>query len=200
MPDLPSNAERALAALGVDVLVAAAPSTVTWLTGFHDDLVWGPAPFQAGPLAVVRGGELTLIVSSDQEVDAAATGCAVVTYPGFGLDDPDPAGRQVEALRGLGLSGRVASEPGVLSAAAAAVLGEPVVDARPELLRLQAVKSPEEVELIRGAVRLADAGIAACRAAATAGMREIDLWTEVLGGIERAAACRTPVLADLVSG
>jgi len=200
MPDLRSNAERALEALGVDVLVAAAPSTVTWLTGFHDDLVWGPAPFQVGPLAVVRGGERTLIVSSDQEADAAALGCAVVTYPGFGLDDPDPAGRQVEALRRLGLSGRVASEPGVLSAAAAAILGEPVVDARPELLRLQAVKSADEVERIRAAVRLADAGIAACRAAATAGMREIDLWAEVLGGIERAAGSRTPVLADLVSG
>jgi Xaa-Pro dipeptidase len=182
------------------VLVAAAPSTVTWLTGFFDDLVWGPAPFQTGPLAVVSGDERTLIVSTDQEADAAATGCRVVTYPGFSLDDPDPAGRQVQALRGLALSGRVASEPGVLSAAAAAVLGEPVVDARPALLRLQAVKSPDEVERIRGAVRLADAGIAACRAAADAGVREIDVWAETVGAIERAAGGRVPVLADLVSG
>ena len=98
------------------------------------------------------------------------------------------------------MSGRVAYEPGVLSAALAAVLGDAVVDARPELLRLQAVKSPEEVERIRASVRLADAGIAACRAAARAGAREIDVWAEALGGIERAAGRRVPVLADLVSG
>jgi Xaa-Pro dipeptidase len=67
-------------------------------------------------------------------------------------------------------------------------------------MRLQAVKSPEEVELIRGAVRLADAGISACRAAARAGVREIDLWAATIGGIERAAGTRSPVLADLVSG
>jgi Xaa-Pro aminopeptidase len=80
------------------------------------------------------------------------------------------------------------------------VLGGPVVDARPELVRLQAVKSADEVERIRAAVRLADAGIAACQAAAKAGMQEIELWSEILGAIERAAGCRTPVLADLVSG
>jgi Xaa-Pro aminopeptidase len=49
-------------------------------------------------------------------------------------------------------------------------------------------------------VRLADVGIAACRAAARTGAREIDLWAETIGAIERAAGCRTPVLADLVSG
>src|SRR5262249_39011327 len=126
--------------------------------------------------------------------------CRVETYQGFSLDDPDPVGGQLAALARLDLRGRAATEPYALPAAAARLLGGEVVDAREPLLRLQAVKTPAEVERIPASARPCTAGLEACRAAARAGAREIDLWTETLGAIERAAGRRVPVLADLVSG
>ena len=73
--------ERALEAArsaGADVLVAARPATVTWLTGFADDIEWGPSPFALSPLAVLTpGGRPIVVVSDDAAEAAAATGCEV---------------------------------------------------------------------------------------------------------------------------
>src|SRR5690242_21738565 len=100
MPDA-AVVERALAAAEADVLVASDPYTVTWLTGFAPDALWGPSPFAAGPVAVVDDGRVRLLVSSDEEAAAAATGCEVLAYEGFTLGRLDPHGFQADVLAGL---------------------------------------------------------------------------------------------------
>src|SRR4029077_14266772 len=48
--------ERALEiarAAGAEALLAARPATVTWLTGYADEIEWGPSPFALSPLALV---------------------------------------------------------------------------------------------------------------------------------------------------
>ena len=48
------RAARVLETVGCDAFVASDPFTVAWLTGFAADETWGPNPFAAPPLAVVR--------------------------------------------------------------------------------------------------------------------------------------------------
>jgi Xaa-Pro dipeptidase len=93
---------------------------------------------------------------------------------------------------------RVAIEAGAVPAA----LAEPIswVDVGDELRLAAAVKDPDELELIREAIRLCDVGQREARTRAEPGMTELELWALVCGAMEREAAARTPVLADLVAG
>ena len=59
-----ARATRVLEAVGCDAFVASDPFTVAWLTGFAADETWGPNPFAAAPLAVVRAdGSVVAIVN-----------------------------------------------------------------------------------------------------------------------------------------
>ena len=62
------------------------------------------------------------------------------------------------------------------------------------------MKDDDEVEAIRAAIAVCDAGQAAARAAAESGMTELDLWAAVRAAIDGAAGGRAALLADLVSG
>jgi Xaa-Pro aminopeptidase len=197
-----ARSERALEAArsaGADVLVAARPATVTWLTGFADDIEWGPSPFALSPLAVLTpGGRPILVVSDDAAEAAAATGCEVSAYRGFSVGPIDAVGGARRALAAAVGGRRVATEPGHLPAALAADVDW--VDAGEGLRLAQAVKDSDEIDRIRGAIALCDAGQAEARARATPGMTELELWTLLRGAIERDAGARTPIVADCVAG
>lgn len=194
--------ERALEvarAAGADGVLAADPSTVTWLTGYAADIESGPSPFALSPLAVlVPDGPSILVVSEDEAEAAAASGCEVAPYPGFTVGPLDPVGGAARALAAAADGRRLATEPGALPAALAAAVSS--VDAAAALARARAVKDPDEIELLRAVVELCDAGQSEARARAEAGMAEIELWGAVRGAVERAAGERTPLLADLASG
>ena len=127
-----------------------------------------------------------------------ATGCEVVAYPGFGIGPLDPVGAAARALAEVLDGTRVAIDAGTLPVALAA--GLDWVDVGDELASARAVKDPDEVELIRAAISVCDAGQRAARAHAEAGITELELWAAVRGEMERAAGTRLPVLADLVAG
>jgi Xaa-Pro aminopeptidase len=74
------------------------------------------------------------------------------------------------------------------------------VDAGEALVTARTVKDPDEIDRIRAAIAVCDAGQAAARAAATPGMTELDLWAHIRATMERAAGSRIPVMADCVSG
>jgi Xaa-Pro aminopeptidase len=194
--------ERALEAArraGADSLLAARPSTVAWLTGFAGDIETGPSPFSLSPLALLTAdGPPILIVSDDDAAAAAATGAEVSSYPGFTVEPLDPVGGATRALE-QAIDGRhVAIEAGAVPAALARSLSW--VDVGDGLRLAQAVKDPDEIERIRAAVALCDAGQREARLRAEPGMTELELWTLVRGALEREAGARTPVLADLVAG
>ncbi len=194
--------ERALEAarsVGADVLLAAHPSTVTWLSGYAPELETGPSPFALSPLAVLAPGRLpVLVVSEDEAEAAAATGCEVAAYPGFGLGPIDPLGAAASALAPLVEGARVATEAAALPAGLA--WGLEWIDVGAELARARAVKDTDEVERLRAAIAVCDAGQAAAREHAVAGISELELWASVRGAMEEKAGSRLPVLADLVSG
>ena len=83
----------------------------------------------------------------------------------------------LEELRRRGASGRRIGTIGALHPRAHAALGglgEPV-DMSADYTRLRLVKSPEEIEWVRIAARLTDAGVAALHSAAAPGVTELEL-------------------------
>ncbi|MDQ3890429.1 MAG: Xaa-Pro peptidase family protein [Actinomycetota bacterium] len=185
-------------------LVSADLATVTWLTGLVTEIEWGPSPFSAPPLVVVDPGGSTLVIASEDEAGTVGDGVEARTFPGFAVEDVDRDAAAVhlalEALEGArAVAADVASLPGSL-ATALGRRGVDILDVGPRLRRARAVKDPDEIEAIRAAVRLADAGQAAARAELTAGRSELELWSRTREAIETEAGGRVPLLADFVSG
>lgn len=194
--------DRALAiadAAGASLLAVAGPSAVTWLTGVVPDIETGPSPFSLTPIAVLAPGKkAALVVSEDEAESAAATGCDVVSYPGFGIGPIDPVRHAAHVLADVMDGSPVAIDAGAFPAALLSDIEW--VDVGTELTRARAVKDPDEVVAIRRAIAVCDVGQAAARAEAQPGMTELDLWAATRGAMERFAGERLPVLADLVSG
>jgi len=196
--------ERALAVAAGAPLLSADLATVTWLTGLVTDIEIGPSPFGAPPLVVLEpDGSITAIASED-EAPGVAPGVETATFPGFAVEDFDRAALATAAvLAVLGGTRELAVElhslPGDL-ALALAERGVILTDVAAGLRAARAVKDPDEIEALRAAIAIADAGQAAARGAARAGETELSIWASVRSAMENAAGGRIPVLADLVSG
>lgn len=199
---MPGRRERALEVAdlaGRESLVVCGPGNVTWLTGYPPEIETGPSPFALSPIAVItRGQPPILVVSEDEAEGAAASGCDVAAYAGFGIGPIDALANAARALADALGTAHVAIDADSFPAALAA--GLEWTDVSSELARARAVKDPDEVELIRQAIAVCDAGQAAAREHARPGMSELDLWAVTRAAMERAAGTRIPVLADLVSG
>jgi Xaa-Pro dipeptidase len=194
--------ERALdvaRGLGADAILAADPATVPWLTGLEVEIETGPSPFALSPLAVVTTDGPPIVVASADEASAVQeAGCGHQPYEGFTTGPLDPLGGAARALAAVAEGRLLAAELGALPAALADGLS--LVDAGGAFAAIRAVKDPDELERIRGAVALCDVGQAEARARAEPGMTEIELWSLVRAAIETAAGGRTPLVADLASG
>ena len=194
--------ERALEVVelaGRETLVVSGPGVVTWLTGYAPEIETGPSPFALSPIAVIARGQSPILVVSEDEADAAsASGCDVAAYPGFGIGPVKTLANAARALADALGTARVAIDADSLPAALA--VGLEWTDVSSELARARAVKDPDEVELMRNAIAVCDAGQVAAREHARPGMSELDLWAVTRAAMERAAGTRIPVLADLVSG
>ncbi len=183
----------------VDALVVAHPSAVTWLTGYAPEIESGPSQFALSPIAVLaRDGTRVLIVSEDESEAAAATGCEVTTYPGFGIVPVDPVAAATDALGAVLDGPSIAIDAGSLPVALAA--GLDWVDVTADIVAARTIKDPDEIELIRAAIATCDVGQRAARIHAAPGVSELELWAAVRGAMERHVKVRLPVLADLVSG
>jgi Xaa-Pro aminopeptidase len=197
-----SRRERALElakAAGAKVLLAARPSSVTWLSGHAVDVETGPSPFALWPLVLVEpDGGLVAIASEDDAPDFERLGCRVVSFPGFTVEPLDPTGNARCALSEAIGGRRVATEPGWLPAALAE--GHELVDVADAIVQARAVKDADELARIRAAVEVCDAGQRAARDHARPGISELELWSAIRPAMELAAGGRIPALADLVSG
>jgi Xaa-Pro aminopeptidase len=197
-----SRRDRALAVAGGRTLVSADPATVSWLTGLVTEIEWGPSPFSAPPIAILDpDGRLRAIVSED-EAAGLADDVEALTFTGFAVEDADRRYQSLQLAVGAlpgdaPLAVELASLPGSLVHALAR---RTLDDVTAELQRARAVKDEDEIEAVRAAIRVADAGQAAARAAFRAGSTELELWVETRAAMEAAAGSRIPVLADLVTG
>jgi Xaa-Pro dipeptidase len=197
-----SRRDRALAVARGRTLVSADLATVSWLTGLVPEIEWGPSPFSAPPIVILDpDGRVRLIVSED-EAGSVADDVEALPFTGFAVENADRRAESLElalaALPGSApLAVELASLPGSLVHALAA---RRLDDVTGELQRARSVKDGDELEAIRAAIRVADAGQAAARTALRAGSSELELWTETRAAMEAAAGSRIAVLADLVTG
>ena len=183
--------ERALevaAAAGAEALLATHVSTVTWLTGYAPPIETGPNPWAAAPLALLAGdGPPVVVVSEDEEAAARGLGCEVVNYTGYSLGPIETTQHAARALR-MALDGRtrLATETGALPVALAD--GLTLVDVTDKLSLARAVKDDDELERLRRAIRVCDAGQAEARRRASAGTTELEAWAAVRAALEQAIA------------
>ena len=150
-----------MAARGLDLLIVTIPENVTYLTGYE---TIGYASFQA--LAVPLSGDLLLIVREMERTVAETTSWVPSIETFTDTDDPVDVTRHVLSSRRL-LGGRVGLEDQgwFLSPAAharlRAALGDRVEGGSGLVEAVRRIKSPAEVDLIRSACRLTEAGIQA---------------------------------------
>ncbi len=154
----------------------------------------GPSPSRSLPaIAVVPTAAPVLVVCEDEAEPASRPAARSRPTPpsgsGRSTRSAAPRGRWSAAR---GLLGR--DRHGTLPAALAADVDW--VDVRDELVTARAVKDPDEVESIRAAIAVCDAGQRAARAHAAAGITELELWAAVRAAMESAAGTRLPVLAN----
>src|SRR5579884_1119350 len=84
-----TRAQQELGRRGVERALFAHPATVKWLTGFAPAPQLGGTPFAGGPALVwYAGGDFVLITVDAYADEAAATGCPVVTYLGYTIEEP----------------------------------------------------------------------------------------------------------------
>jgi Xaa-Pro aminopeptidase len=188
------------------------PFNLTWITGYAPPIQTGPSPFEGGPaLAWLRGDSLVLLASDMESATARACGVDVRDYVSYTIDEPlNGSDNQAAALRDLlgpetSLSGAVGVEYAFLPAVLSEVIREVLPHASfwaidGEIDPLKAVKTTEEIQMIRNALRLCDLAQAEVKARLRPGISEIELWTSLKSRLENEAGGRLPVLTDLVAG
>ena len=185
-------------------LLSADLATVTWLTGLVTDIDYGPSPFTVPPLVLLDPAGDVLAVTSEDEAGGVVEGVEVRTFTGFALEDVDrPEAATRLALEAVGsasaLSVYLPSLPGSVILELVRQ-GVELVDVSAALRVARAVKDADEIDAIRAAIRLADAGQAAARDAYAAGRDELAVYHAACVAIESEAGGRVPLLADVVTG
>ncbi len=201
-----------LRARGVAAALLSNPATLTWLTGYAPPIQTGPSPFDGGPaLAWVRDGEVTVIVSDAEAPAVQAAGTQTRAYVGYTIEQPLACTeRQLAALLDAlkphaGITGAVALELNWLPAAMLGAIQEALPNARLQphdsgLNNMRAIKTADELQKIRAALRLCDMAQHFVRERLQAGLREIELWGQMKARLEADINQRLPLLADLVGG
>ena len=153
----------------------------------------GTEPVLGGPgCRALSRRRVTLVVSEDE---APAAGADVASSPSPGSRSRMSTGAALElTLDAVGSGGPIAADLHALPGSLVAALGPGRLrDVRRALQDARAVKDPDEIEAIRAATEIADAGQAAARAGLRPGTDELELWTETRAAIEdlarRASRC-----------
>ena len=155
---------------GASTLVVAHPSIVTWLTGYAPEIESGPSPFALPPIAVLGSAGRPVLVVSDDEAEAALRdGLRGRDLPGL-RDRPARPGRRGRASAAPRCSTGRRSRSTPARFRLRLQRGLDWVDVGDELVDARArSRIPDEVELIRAAIAVCDAGQRAARAHAAGG-------------------------------
>ncbi|MBI5670555.1 MAG: aminopeptidase P family protein [Chloroflexi bacterium] len=205
-----------LKARGLDRALFAHAHSVTWLTGFVAPVQTGTNLFSGGPpLVWYDGGQFTLIVQDVHAADAAAFAppdCALLSYRSYTTERPITSAENLaDVLRSVvKLSGASAGKVGMERQWLTAFLHDALREALSDqveivpidgwLAPLRAIKTDDELALLRRNFALCDIGQAAARQATRPGVREIDVWVAAESAINQAAGYRVPLGNDCVVG
>ena len=201
---------------GLDLLVAyaddratAGPAHARWLANF-------PVHFEPALVLMPRRGMPALLVGPESEQYALLAGrmpdvrvLRELTHPDEDYPYSHPQGlaeiiagfvTDMTAVRRVGLGGRGIMSADILHALESALPRVEFVDVENALCGLRARKSPAEIEVIRYAYRIAEAGIQAGIAAVEAGVTEREVAAEIEAAMRRAGAEGTGIDTIVASG
>jgi len=200
----------ALSDAGADAALLSSFEDVCYATGFEvPPPIDAGAAFAYGPaLALVTAeGRTTLLVPSSyvarvEEMSRADENVLVPTFDHFvPIDDEreflDAVRKAVETVDGEVLAVDRRTLP---AAAAELVGGRTLTDARPILREARRIKTPHELEMLRAAAAVADAGHEALFELAQPGRNELEVMGDVITAVERAAGRPVPWAGELVTG
>jgi Xaa-Pro dipeptidase len=200
----------ALRDAGADAALLSSFEDVCYATGFDvPPPIDAGAAFAYGPtLAVATADARTVLLAPNTyraRVEERSRADDTRLFPTFGHFEPvDSEGEFLAAVRDLlaeAGDGIVAVDRRTLPAAVAELLaGRRLVDARPIVRAARLVKTPHEIELLRGAAAAADAGHEALLELAQPGANELEVMGGVIAAVERAAGEPLPWAGELVTG
>jgi Xaa-Pro aminopeptidase len=205
-PAFPDRQRQALDVVrdrGMDVLVAADPASVTWLTGLVVDCQTGPSPFAPAPALLALAPDLAprLVVSADVDVAGVDAAVEVVRYRGYGLEPVAPPTVLAEALQAVPSASGYGVESLFLPIAVERRIdGAPTVDVSGALADLRVLKDPVEITRLTDALAVADLGHRAARTLAQPGITELELFGMIRARMEGQAGERVALWADCLSG
>lgn len=215
-PERWTKVQRIMDEQGLDILVAYAddratfgPAHARWLANF-------PVHFEPVCILMPRQGDPVMLVGPESDQYARLAGeipdvrvLREFTHPNedYPYSKIQPLteivaemGLDRSAVRRVGLGGRGLVGADLLAALQAALPGAEWVDAENALCDLRAQKSPAEIEVIRYAYRIAEAGFQAGVDAIRVGVTERQVAAEIDAAIRRAGAEGTGIDTIVASG
>jgi Xaa-Pro aminopeptidase len=202
-----------LRAIGADAAVLVRAEDICYSTGFEvPPPIDAGAAFAYGPAVALVGRDGATVLLSPgayaARVEEMSRADTSVLVDGFGHFEPVEARECfVDAisagLRELGTrpDGAVAIDPSWTPVEVQQTLvGHSILDVRPAARRARLVKTDREIDLLRRAARVCDAGHEALLERATAGRNELELLGDVLTSVDRTAGHPVPWAGELVSG
>jgi Xaa-Pro dipeptidase len=196
-------AERAVGALGLGAFLSATLGNICWLTGFQTIGSYGFALYAT----LVQPGREPVLVASDFESHNASIDAWVRDVRTYEVM-ADPIETLVELLRERGLDrGRIGIETGYgamtvaqVSDLRARLPGVEWVDASGTLETIRAVKSAEELAVMREAARISSAGMLAAIAAAHPGGTDNDIAAAAVSTVVAEGGEHFSILPIVTSG
>ncbi len=210
-----------LRSTGADFALLSSIPNVTYASGWEVPIEVGPAaeftgwlPFGLALLSV-QDASGCLIVPEMLGKPAAAGNRLdrVVTFSDFGhFESVDMESSFVETIRqvlrdaGLSSGGRLAVEARTLPSLVLQLVQQEfgaveLQDAGSSLEAARSIKTPREIDLIRQAIAVADAGQDALLACSkSSGASDLDVWDAITGGMERVLGRPLIATGELVTG
>lgn len=205
--------QQRMADEGIDLLIVSSPEGIAWLTGHA--LRWNkgqsPTAWPALQCVAMRAGSDRVILFETAEHEHMIRAHSAVED--FRLSEAEDLDRVLaHIVRELSGEGWISGVVGVekwsyipnraVGEAVEAALRQngagDIVDASMLMRRVRAAKSPLELAYIERAAIAVDAGLLALEAAIRPGVREIDLWMELVRGMV-AAGGEPAALHELVT-
>jgi Xaa-Pro aminopeptidase len=205
-----SRVARAAHAVGGAWAIVTGPDAVCYASGHEVPYETGPSPFAGGPTTafVAPDGGCHLLLANNEPYTGRLAADRVVGYEGFsaeralqGYAEYVAAARRL--ARALSLSGTVAVEAASFPASLAEALSDRIDATVPmdaALSRARMVKTQEEIDALRRACAVADAGQRAAHRSARTGQTELELFAAIRCAMETEAGGRCCVAGECSSG
>ncbi len=187
----------------LEAVVVSRPEHVYYLTGFLHDAnnIHNRAPQY---LIVDADGRASVVLDGfarDRGRVLEASGCEALSAGWRAFDPLVPRTAKTALATANALTGfrRVGIESAHLPAIAAAGLADPV-DIEPVITKMRRRKDPDELNVIRAAIGVGERFHAASRELARAGVREIDLYAEIVAEATKTAEQPLVMMCDFRAG